>query len=54
MTLYITVSANEITKRELLMTVSHHHHHHHRCMLDVGHCPLYPDRSIRGRALLYS
>ena len=32
----------------------HHHHHHHRCMLDVGHCPLYPDRSIRGRALLYS
>ena len=28
--------------------------HHRRCMLDVGHCPLYPDRSIRGRALLYS
>jgi len=31
-----------------------HHHHHHRCMLDVGRCPLCPDPSIRGRALLYS
>ena len=32
----------------------HHHHHHHRCMLDVGCCPLCPDPSIRGRALLCS